>query len=139
MTGEQLRLVVYVSTAVHKFDTAELDKLLSRSRAWNADHGITGMLLHYDGNFMQALEGPPDAVEEVLARVRSDIRHYGIILMVNETITIRRFAGWYMGFRRPKDDALPEGWSDFLQRYDEGETDGDIAVSMLESFRRNLQ
>ena len=139
MTEENLHLVIYVSTAVQKFDMAELDKLLSRSRAWNADHDITGMLLYYDGNFMQALEGPPDSVEKVLARVRSDTRHYGMILMVNETTTIRRFAGWHMGFRRPKEDALPEGWSDFLHRYNERETDGDIAMSMLESFRRNLR
>ena len=139
MTEENLHLIVYVSTAVHKFDTAELDRLLSRSRAWNADHGITGMLLYYDGNFMQALEGPPDAVEEVFTRVRSDDRHYGLILMVNETIAQRRFADWNMGFRRPEKDALPEGWSDFLSRYDEAETDGDIAMSMLESFRRNLR
>ena len=139
MTEEKLQQIVYVSTAAHKFDTAELESLLSRSRAWNADHGITGMLLYYDGNFMQALEGPPEAVEKVFARVRSDTRHYDIIPMVNETIATRRFTEWYMGFRRPDKDALPEGWSDFLYRYDEGKTDGDLAVSMLESFRRNLR
>lgn len=139
MTEEKLHLIVYVSSAVYRFDTAELDRLLSRARAWNADHGVTGMLLYHDGNFLQALEGPPDEVEETFARVRSDARHHGLIRLVNESTANRRFAGWDMGFHRPDKDAPPEGWSDFLSRRDEAETGGDIAISMLESFRRNLR
>jgi len=138
MSATDLRLLVYVSSAVHGFDTEELDHLLVRSRAWNAAHGVTGMLLYHDGNFVQALEGAPDSIDATFERVAADPRHHGIIRMVDEPLSVRRFAAWDMGFHRPSDGAPPEGWSDFLRRADEPRRRGDIALSILESFRRNV-
>ena len=139
MSETQLQLLVYVSSAVHRFDTEELDELLAKSRAWNADHDVTGMLLYHDGNFVQALEGAPEAVEATFERVASDSRHRGLIRMISERADARRFAAWDMGFHRPAHDTPPAGWSDFLKRRDASDAGGHIALSILESFRRNTR
>lgn len=134
-----LRILVYVSHATHAFDTAALDALLARAREVNAAFDVTGMLLYHDGNFMQALEGPPEAVRHTYERVKKDRRHDSLIRMVDEPTDGRRFEAWSMGFRRPAADELPEGWSDFLYRSPDQRARGDTALTILESFRNTLR
>jgi hypothetical protein len=134
-----LRLIVYVSCSAQTWGTQELDNLLALSRVNNASVGVTGMLLYHEGNFMQALEGPPDAVEHVYERVKHDPRHYGLIKMVDEAAEARRFEMWSMGFHRPEANHTPDGWSDFLSTADEADPQGDVALKILGSFRKNLR
>lgn len=51
----------YISTASHPPSEDELERLLAASRSWNAQHDITGILMHNDGSFMQLLKGPREA------------------------------------------------------------------------------
>ena len=60
--------------------------------------GITGALLHAEGNLMHVLEGPPDAVDAVYNRVRRDSRHHGVLLLLETTVDERSFADWSIGF-----------------------------------------
>ena len=54
--------LVYVSSAVRLFATAELLKILGKFRRNNQLLGISGLLLYKDGNFIQALEGTEETV-----------------------------------------------------------------------------
>jgi hypothetical protein len=54
--------IVYVSTVNQDFSAADLKKLLVRARMRNKEAGVTGMLVFYDGTFLQALEGEKGAV-----------------------------------------------------------------------------
>lgn len=91
--------LLYVSSATQPFSRDDLVELLRVSRQNNEARGISGMLLHRDGNFIQVLEGPPAAVEERFERIRRDERHAGILVLLRQEIGERQFGHWSMGFR----------------------------------------
>jgi hypothetical protein len=93
-----LRAIAYVSSATHLLTPGELDNLLTLSRELNARDGVTGALLHHDGNFLQYLEGEAESVKAVYARVCKSPLHHGLVELLDEPLTRRRFEGWYMGF-----------------------------------------
>jgi len=97
--------LVYVSTAPHKLANAELEAILADSRRNNARDGITGMLLYMDGNFIQAIEGPEPAIDDLLARLRRDPRHSDLVVMTRYPIVERQFPEWSMGFQWVTDTA----------------------------------
>lgn len=92
-----LRTIVYVSSATHQLSEAEMEALLLDARETNQRHGITGILLYGEGNFMQCFEGPPDAVTLIYARIRASRQHHDLITLMDEPSTERYFPGWYMG------------------------------------------
>lgn len=107
--------LIYVSAAVTWFSPSELRTLLERSRARNAQAGITGMLLYQDGNFMQALEGEESAVRALEACIAVDLRHRGMLTLCTGHTTERQFPDWSMAFHDLRADAaVPAGYSDFL-------------------------
>ena len=107
---------VYVSSAVNLMPTEDLLKLLSSCRKNNSRVGITGMLLHKDGNFMQALEGHEKEVRNLHEKIKKDPRHRGIITLVEGYTDSRQFVDWSMGFHElnsPEAKGVP-GYNEFL-------------------------
>jgi hypothetical protein len=96
---DALLSIVYASTATVPFDETDLALLLGVSRMNNEPRGLTGLLLHRNGQFMQALEGPERAVRAVLRTITADTRHTGVWVLHEETIDERRFGSWAMGYR----------------------------------------
>lgn len=138
MSLEQL---IYVSTATQALDDGELDRILESSARNNAARHVTGMLLHAGGNFMQVLEGEPDALDEVFDRVSRDPRHEGIIVLERGPIEARSFAQWSMGFRRldARDaDAHPAFAPFFRFGFDPGQlaVRPGLALDLLLNFRK---
>jgi hypothetical protein len=109
-------LLVYVSSAVNLFSEQELTELLTKARLNNQALGITGMLLYKDGNFMQFLEGPKEAVLSLMDKIKRDPRHRGVIVLIQEERAEREFADWEMGFKKLNAETPLEvpGYSDFL-------------------------
>ena len=93
-----LHRLVYVSSAKAPFSPSDLEALLAQSRAKNKEVGVTGALVHCDGNFMQLLEGPKAAVLETFARIKRSGRHGNVMEMMNEPVGQREFAEWTMAF-----------------------------------------
>jgi hypothetical protein len=93
-----LQHMTYVSSATGLFSTQQLTDLLRRSRESNQGAGISGMLLYKDGNFMQTVEGPGAAVEDLEARLARDHRHRGMLVLLRGERAQREFDGWSMGF-----------------------------------------
>ena len=87
----RLRTIVYVSTAVRPFSSSDLFALLAQSGERNQQVGITGMLLHKSGCFLQALEGDEVEVRKVYQRIERDTRHRNIVVLLNEPIEHREF------------------------------------------------
>ena len=56
-----MRQLLYVSDTAPSLPDGTLDAILTASRTHNAPAGITGLLLHIEGGFLQVLEGE-DAV-----------------------------------------------------------------------------
>jgi Sensors of blue-light using FAD len=108
--------MVYVSSAVKLFSERQLKDLLKQSRQNNSLSGLTGMLLYKDGNFMQCLEGSKEAVCTLEAKIKSDPRHQGMAVLLQEDHVESAFDEWAMGFKRldPRTALEFPGYSDFL-------------------------
>lgn len=76
---------------------ADLQTILRQSRAHNVPQGITGLLCHSEGWFVQVLEGGRAAVNSLYNSIVRDPRHHEINLLAYAEIDERRFAGWSMG------------------------------------------
>jgi hypothetical protein len=94
-----LTSIVYVSSATHLFSQQELFALLEVSRRNNTARDVSGLLLHIGGNFMQALEGPDNAVDDLYHRIGADPRHNHISTILRVPVAERQFPDWAMGFR----------------------------------------
>ena len=92
--------LLYVSSATRKMSNPELGAILDAARRNNVGDGITGMLLHIDGNFLQVLEGEEEVVERTFARISSDSRHSGVVALLRREVASRTFHDWSMGFER---------------------------------------
>ena len=135
--------VTYVSAARSLFSDVEIEDLLRQSRMANAAADVTGLLLYWDGNFLQYIEGPQESVEKLLDRIRIDPRHGGLIVLDKTTIAKRAFPDWRMGFTRMDSPALAEanGISNYLADGDLGAGAGGMAPHtrrLIELFREHL-
>jgi hypothetical protein len=132
--------IIYASAATRPIEEDELLGMLKRSREKNKRLGITGMLLHCDGSFIQALEGPKVQVMDLISVIRKDLRHNRIAVLFEGPITNRSFSQWSMGFNRPSQEALDiiEGYTPYL---DVGEDPkaiknySSVAIKLLAAFR----
>lgn len=96
----ELVRLIYVSTMTESCDTAALQDILAASKRNNMELGISGVLCYDPAFFMQCLEGPRDAVNEVYSRIYADPRHKDITLLEYVESDTRLFANWTMGFLR---------------------------------------
>lgn len=96
--------VVYTSVATGTFDDADLATLLMNSRSTNRRLGITGLLLHRDGRFLQILEGPDEVVRERLRLIEADPRHHDVAVLVEDEVDELRFPTWSMGYEAVTDE-----------------------------------
>ncbi len=101
-----LQQIIYISHSLVPMSSDELIALLALSRRNNAAAGISGLLLHADGNFMQTFEGEADVVHALFEKIRRDKRHEGIIVICDEPVLARSYGEWSMAFREiGRDDA----------------------------------
>ncbi|MEL6740161.1 MAG: BLUF domain-containing protein [Planctomycetota bacterium] len=95
-----IRRVIYVSKAVRPMGDDDLAMLLEHARTNNEKLGITGMLLYRDGDFLQVLEGPKDAVLMLYSKIIRDQRHHSIATLTNADVPERGFGDWTMAFHQ---------------------------------------
>lgn len=97
-----MQQLLYVSNTSRKADQAVLESILHTARTNNQRIGVTGMLLYADGGFLQVLEGEPDALDELYAKIRADKRHWNAQILLKRE-SPRAFISWSMGFHRLSD------------------------------------
>ena len=68
------------------------------ARARNASLGVTGALIASAYTFAQILEGPPDAVDTLMACILRDRRHRDVKTIHEENNAARQFPSWAMAF-----------------------------------------
>ena len=93
-----IRQVVYVSSGTRDFAHSELKAIADVGRHNNNGNGVTGVLIHYNGNFLQLLEGAPEDVESTFLRIVADERHVGLIKLQDSIIAERMFPDYGMAF-----------------------------------------
>lgn len=99
-----MRQILYISSAAPgaKID---ISAILATSLRNNRKEGVTGLLWTDERRFLQVLEGPDDAVQGALGRIKADGRHRGIVVLQDRTIAVREFGAWEMARRGPGDTA----------------------------------
>lgn len=94
--------LIYISTARSELSKTELEAILRSSRRNNASAGVTGLLIVGGRRFLQALEGPANAVAQTYDRIKADRRHFAAVTLDSRPIAKRSFAGWAMGHQPSK-------------------------------------
>jgi hypothetical protein len=91
--------LLYISTTRSILAAAELEEILRVSRRNNVAVGVTGLLIVGGRRFLQALEGPEEAVIATFERIRADPRHFAVVMLGRTAIEERLFGSWAMGFQ----------------------------------------
>ena len=95
--------LVYVSRFSGRTDVEALQAILRTSRRNNPKNGLTGVLCYAPGLFLQCLEGPRMAVNEMYHRIMNDPRNKAVTLLVYTDIDERIFEKWDMAYVRTDD------------------------------------
>ena len=93
----RIKQLVYASRQAVEFDGLRLVSLLYTARDRNGALGITGVLLYSNGLFVQCLEGPPENVDAIYARICLDRRHQELVVLQSIDTDERHFQTWMMG------------------------------------------
>lgn len=91
---------VYVSSATRVLADTALLTLVDEARQRNERQGITGLLVHFAGNYVQAVEGEPDRVNRLLRRIAADPRHTDFQVILSLDSKEREYPDWSMGLER---------------------------------------
>jgi hypothetical protein len=89
--------LLYISTSRQPITSPMLADILRVSRRNNFPCHVTGLLVVGGKRFLQALEGPEDAVQATFDRIHRDPRHYALVQLAREAISERSFPSWAMG------------------------------------------
>ena len=92
-----LRQLLYLSDATRCYTRDDLDRLMAFARPRNAERNITGLLFYSAGHFVQLLEGPPAAVDELMSIIEQDDRHRNVRVLLSRPTEARLFEHWEMG------------------------------------------
>ena len=126
--------LVYTSSAAAPFSQEDLAQIALSSRTHNASSEVTGAILYHDGNVMQVLEGPAEAVEDTFQRICSDPRHHSVVPIYQSTVPERTFADWAMGVLNP--ETIPLDDRDGVRSlFDVAESGAGRAQRLLRAFR----
>ena len=115
---------------------AALEAILAASVHRNRMAGVTGLMLAHEGWFLQALEGPAEAVLETYRRIAADKRCHGAKVLAAGPAILREFADWNMCVRsigtsdQPALEALGMG-----ERFEPLKLSGRCALTLLKAVR----
>lgn len=90
-----LHRIIYTSRPFG-YDSGMLNGILVDARRANERDGITGALICRDDIYLQWLEGPKEALEAGMERIRQDDRHLELKVHAAEDVTQRVFGAWAM-------------------------------------------
>lgn len=97
--GAMLERIVYVSRAAPGTGLDTVFGIIRAAHLRNSQAEISGGLIFLDSTFVQVLEGSPEAVGRLHARLLRDPRHAGLDLRARERALCRLFRGQAMALR----------------------------------------
>lgn len=90
--------IIYSSESTKPMEFDDLEEILEHARANNASKGITGALIYAEGSFLQILEGDRARVQDLMAKIRRDVRHETVTVLREGEIASAIFGHWKMAF-----------------------------------------
>jgi Sensors of blue-light using FAD len=107
------RRIVSLSRPKPGLALPEIPRIVSSCRRHNEARGITGLLLFTGLDFAQLLEGPPQPVADLWAKICADERHRDLVRILDERVPQRWFEDWRVGF--PTDGAVVQRIADWRE------------------------
>ena len=92
--------LIYASRLKKPLGHAAVEKIADVSRRNNRKMGVTGALCSSPRGFLQILEGPPAAVNDLYHRIVRDPRHADVTLLEYVKVPFREFENWSMAYIR---------------------------------------
>lgn len=92
----KLKSLTYSSFAALDLTDADISAIHRTAREINALNGITGLLIFNGTHFLQLIEGPEPAIDELLDRLRRDERHHQLEVLEQHILADRQFPDWSM-------------------------------------------
>lgn len=93
--------LVYESLASESLTESDVLDILRKSQVRNNQDRISGLLLFSQGRFLQFIEGPPDAVHGLYARIAADTRHRELRILSETSGTQLLMPTWAMAYTSP--------------------------------------
>ena len=93
----ELKQVIYVSKKTD-FSDHILTNIFDTSAKNNPEKGISGCLLIGSNSYLQFLEGPSLAVEELYSKIKIDSRHTNVKKLHDQSSKEKLFPSWSMKF-----------------------------------------
>ncbi|WP_051068087.1 BLUF domain-containing protein [Octadecabacter antarcticus] len=94
----KLSQLIYLSHIQDDTTANDIIPILEISRYNNYRDNVSGLLIHGEHIFLQALEGSCDAVTRCYARICSDARHGSPYIVWQGVLEKRLFPNWSMGY-----------------------------------------
>lgn len=91
-----MKSALYLSKACTPFDQSALVEMQNFAAEMNGQYGISGYLYFEKGHFIQYIEGPDDAIDQLISNLRGDSRHEVLQVVEESNLTERRFEEWAM-------------------------------------------
>src|SRR5690242_1751693 len=134
--------LAYYSSASAMMTSSALGAIVQQAQENNIHQGITGLLCHLDGSFMQFLEGEAASIDQAFDKIRRDPRHRHVLQVHKAPITTRLFADWSMAIIRP--DEVSPAQRNFCHALREVEIAGGAShqaefAGFLSNFRKWLR
>lgn len=131
--------LVYVSQAVKKMSSEELNGIQRTAKANNEKIDVTGSLFYNGGWFLQVLEGPEATISKLYHKIATDPRHKNSRLLYNEPAKFRTFTRWSMNMTN-LDDRQSDKYNELVEVIEAAKTDRKIgaaspAVTLLNIFK----
>ena len=127
--------LIYMSSATKYLSEEEINTLLVQARHFNIQHGITGVLLYIEGDFLQVLEGRKETIDSLFENIKRDKRHKSVIVVYEGNKIKRQFPDWSMGFHSSTYEMLRNilGFED-LNKRDLLNIEDKTAMTLLNTF-----
>ena len=93
----RLKQVIYVSEKTNR-SSYNLTDIYDISQKNNLESGISGCLLIGSNSYLQLLEGPDSAVENLYSKIKVDSRHKKVKKLFEQNIEEKLFSSWSMKF-----------------------------------------
>jgi len=91
-----MKFLLYRSVATSVFQDESLDSLVANAQAFNSRSGISGLLVYADRRFFQWIEGEEETIDLLFSRIRSDVRHQYVDVLMMRPAFHRHFGSWGM-------------------------------------------
>lgn len=86
-----LTTLIYRSLVNPELQQASIHTLVQDALCKNNANNVTGILLYDGAEFFQVLEGEEAVINALFTRIRADLRHHSVVLLMQDYSAYRRF------------------------------------------------